>query len=91
MATEKLNLRKNIKKIFSSEAIRGREMKLKLWRNVDNISFYKNVFLLPLLKCFRCYDKLKFPLTYNGKSESRPLLLSHCRYFGKSFAEMFLE
>ena len=30
-------------------------------------------FLLLLLMCFRCYDNLKFPLTYNGKSENRPL------------------
>ena len=36
MATERINLRKNIKK---SEAIRG--MKLKLCRNVHNISLYK--------------------------------------------------
>ena len=49
-----------------------RGMKLKLCRNVHNISLYKNcVFLLPLLMYFRCYNK--FPLAYNGKSESRPL------------------
>ena len=30
-----------------------------------------------------------FPLTYNGKRENWPLLLSHCRYFDKSFTEMF--
>ena len=30
-------------------------------------------------------------LTYNGESESRPLLLSHCRYFDKSFTEIFLK
>ena len=33
---------------------------------------------------------LKFPLTYDGKSESWHLLLSHCRYFDASFTEMFL-
>ena len=82
--------KKEQKKIISSEAIRG--MKLKLCRNVHNINLCKNyVFLLPLLTCFRCYDNLKFPLTCNGKSESRPLLLSHCRYFDKSFTEMFLK
>ena len=48
-------------------------------------------FLLTLLVCFRCYGNLKFPLAYNGKSENCPLLLSHCRYFDKSFTEMFLE
>ena len=31
------------------------------------------------------------PLTYNGKSENWPLLLSHCRYFEKNFTEVFLE
>ena len=30
-------------------------------------------------------------MTYNGKSENLDLLLSHCRYFDKSFTEMFLE
>ena len=30
-------------------------------------------------------------MTYNGKNENWHLLLSHCRYFDKSFTEMFLE
>ena len=30
----------------------------------------------------------KFQLAY-GKRENWPLLLSHCRYFNKSFTEMF--
>ena len=77
-------------KIFSSEAIRG--MNLTLCRNAHNISLYKKcVSLLPLLMCFRCYDNLKFLLTCNEKCESSPLLLSHCRYFDKSFTEMLLE
>ena len=41
--------------------------------------------------CFRRYDNLKFPYTYNGKIESMPLFLSHCGYFVKSFTEMFLQ
>ena len=45
-------------------------MKLKRSRNVHNISLYKICFVLPLLMCFRCYGNLKFPLTYNEKSES---------------------
>ena len=45
------------------------------------------MFLLPLV----CYSNLKFPLTYNGKSENLHLLLSHCRYFDKSFSKMFVE
>ena len=40
MATERLNLRKKYSKIIFSEAIRG--MKLKLCRNVHNISLYKS-------------------------------------------------
>ena len=69
---------KIFKKNISSEAIR--RMNLKLCRNVHNISLYKNCFLLPLLMLFRCYGNLKFPLTYNEKSESRSLFLSHGRY-----------
>ena len=30
-------------------------------------------------------------MTYNGKSKNWYLLLSHCRYFDKSFAEMVVE
>ena len=47
-------------------------------------------FLLPLLMCFCCYGNLKFPLACSGKNENWHLLLSHCRYFGKSFSEMFV-
>ena len=42
-------------------------MKLKLCRNVHNISLNKIVFLSPLLMCFRRYGNLL--QTYNGKSE----------------------
>ena len=60
MATKMLNLRKNIKKIISSEAIRG--MKLKLYRNVHNMCLYKkNVFLLHLLMCICLYGNLTVP------------------------------
>ena len=38
----------------------------------SSLELQKLSFLLPLLICFRCY---------NGKSESMPLLLPHCRYF----------
>ena len=55
-------------------------------------------FLLSLLICFRCHDNLKFPLTYDEKSENLPLFLSHCKYFDKKKkkkkkkkTEMFLE
>ena len=69
-----------------------RGIKLKLCRNVHNISLYKKgLFLLPLLMYFRCYGNLKFPLTYNGKSENWLLLLSHCRYFYQNFTEMCLD
>ena len=45
------------KKKNSSEAIRGK--KLKLCRIVY-ISLYENIFLLPLLKYFGCYGNFKF-------------------------------
>ena len=75
-------------KIINSEAIR--EMKLKLRRNVHNITLIKFHFLLSLFMCFRCQGKLKFPLTCNVKNETWQWLLSHCRYFDKSFSEMFI-
>ena len=84
MATKRINLREK-KKIIS--------IKLKLCRNVHNISLYKNndfiavAHVLPLLWQLSC----KFPLTYNGKSENWHLLISHCRYFDKSFSEIFVE
>ena len=40
---------------------------------------------------FSCYGNLMFPLAYNGKSENWDFLLSHCRYYDKSFTEMFVE
>ena len=33
----------------------------------------------------------KFPYTYNWKSGNWHLFLCYCRYFDKSFTEMFLE
>ena len=64
---------KKYSKIDSSEAVWG--IKLKLCRIVSNNSLYKNtVFLLLLLKHFGCYDNLKIPLTYNGKTENWDLL-----------------
>ena len=44
-----------------------------------------------LTKVTHVLNCAKFPWTYNGKSENMPLLLSHCRYFDKSFTEMFLR
>ena len=84
-------------KIISSEALRG--MKMKFCSNAHNISFNKKCvfffffffFFLPLLMCSRWYGNIRFPLTYNWKSESRPLLPSHFRYFDKTFTEIFLE
>ena len=78
----------NIKKILRSCV----GNKAKLYRIVSNISFNKKKkFLLLLFKHFGFYGNLKFPLTYNWKSENCDLLLSHCRYFDKSFTEMFVE
>ena len=83
---------KKYSKIFSSEAIRG--MKLKLCKNVHDISLYVKYiysFLLSLPLYFRCYGNLKFPYTYNGKSANWHLFLCYCRYFEITFTEMFLE
>ena len=38
-----------------------------------------------------CYGNLQLPLTYNWKNENWHLLLYQCRYFDKTFTEMFLE
>ena len=35
-------------------------------------------YCMAVVKNFGCYGNLKFPLTYNGKSEHLDLLLSHC-------------
>ena len=64
-------------------------MKLKLCRNVHNISFYKNCVFVAVAHVPSSLWQLK--ISYNGKSESRPLFLSHYSYFDESFAEMFLE
>ena len=90
MATKRQNLRRNIKKINSSEAVW--RIKQKLCRiGVLLTTASTKFFLLPLLKHCGCYGNLKFPLNYNGKRENWDLLLSHCRYFDKSSAEMFVE
>ena len=87
--------RQNLRKIFKNQLRAVWGIKLKLCSIVSNISLYRNMyihilFLLPLLMHFGCYGNLKFPLTYNGKNANWDLLLSHCRYFDKSFTEMFL-
>ena len=74
-------LEKNIQK--SSETIRG--MKLKLCRNVHNISLYKKYVFYYRCPCAFVSKATLFPLTYNEKGESGSLLLSHCRYFDRTF------
>ena len=83
-------------KTISSEAIRwgggrGGGVKLKLCRTVNNISLYKRDISFLCWLCFRCYGNIKFPFSFNGKSENLPLLISQSRYFDKSFTELFLE
>ena len=70
-------------KSISSEAIM--RMKLKLCRHVCNISLYKNCVFIAIAHVLSVLWQLKHILTYNDKSESRSLLLSHCRYFDKTF------
>ena len=91
LQVQSLNLigchRKTIKK-STPQKLKG-EANAETLKIVYSISLYKFMFLLPLLKYFGCYGNLKFPLTYNGKSEIWHLLLSHCIY-DKSFTELFL-
>ena len=79
--------------LWSIQILSSPQKPLGRWRwNIAEmfitLAFTKLCFLLPLLMCFRCYGNLKFLLTYNGKSESRPLFLYHCRYFDKSFRDV---
>ena len=60
---QKVKFAKKYTKIISSEAIM---MKLKLYRNVQNISLYKS-FLLSLLVCFRCFATSCFHWLIMGK------------------------
>ena len=63
----RVNFRKKYSKFFLSETIR--RMKLKLGILVYDTTLYKSyVFLFSMYNFFRCYDNLKFPLRYNGKS-----------------------
>ena len=86
MATERLNLQTNSQK-SSPQKLRG--MKLKLYINVHYISLYKSGISCDVALVLSLLWLLKFPLAYNGKRENWPLLLSHCKYFDKSFTEMF--
>ena len=63
------------------------------WKFVETFIPFtsKIVCVLSLFMCFRRYGNLKFPYTYNDESESRPVYLSHCKYFDKIFTEIFLE
>ena len=70
-------------KTISSEAIRG--MKLKLCRNVNKISLYKVYVFIAIAHVFLLLWQLKVSIDFNEKSESSSLLLSHCRYFDRTF------
>ena len=57
-------------------------VKLNLCRSPRTFSHYKIVVhLLPLRKCFDCYDNIKYPKNYNWENENWFSLLSHCKYF----------
>ena len=94
MATDrkaKFSKKKSIQKSFFSETIRG--MKLKLCINVHDISLYINCIFIVVAHVLSLLWQLKFPYTctYNGTSGNWHLFLCYCRYFDKSFTEMFLE
>ena len=89
LATERQNLRQNIQKSSPQKPEGGQN-----WNSAEMfvaLASTKMMFLLPLLMHFHCDGNLKFPLTYNGKSENWPLFLCHCRYSDKHFTETFLE
>ena len=67
------------------------EMKLKLCRNVHNISFYKNYVLYCRCSCaFVAMAAYSFHRLLMGKVKvGLYCYISHCRYFDTSFSEMF--
>ena len=79
-------------KIFGNVGSKVRNRPVVYSRHEAGVSMYFGHISTSLLFliCFRCYGNLQFPLTYNGKSENRHLLLSHSRYFDKRFTEMCL-
>ena len=84
-----LNFRKNIKNLLL-RSHKGDEAET-LHKCLCYYAVHKLCFLLLLRMWFHCYGNFKFPKIYNGKSESRPFLLSDFIYFDKSFTVMFLE
>ena len=86
MVTGRLNLQKNIQKSSPQKPLGGWS-----WNSVEmfiTLASTRNMFFVAVFMCFRHYGNLK---AYNGKSESRPLFLSHCRYSDKSFTDTFLD
>ena len=83
--------KKKIQKSFFSEAIRG--MKLKLCINVHDISLYiKCILFIVVVHVLSLLWQLSFhTCSYNGKRGNWHLFLCYCRYYDKSFTEMFLE
>ena len=82
---------KKLFKIFSSEIIGGEGgWNWNLAYIFLTLASKWIMFLLSLHMCFHCYGNLKFPWTYNGKSENWHLFLCYCRYFDRKFSEMFL-
>ena len=66
---------KKCSKIISSEAIRG--MKLKLCRNVHNISLYKICVFIAVAHVLSLLWQLRFSIDLQwGKSENLPIAVS---------------
>ena len=89
MATRRQNLRKNIKKINSLEAVSG--IKLKLFRIVTNISLYKTIdFFIAIAQALWLLWQLKVSIYLQWeKWKLRFIMLAHCRYFEKKFYRIF--
>ena len=86
----KTKFRKKIFKNFLLRSLKGDEAET-FHKCSWHYPLHKFFFFLWLPMFFHCYDNLKFPYTYNGKSGNWHLFLCWCRYFDKSFTEMFLE
>ena len=76
MATKKAKFTKKNKNLLLRS---HRRMKLKLCRNVHNISLHINCVFVAVAQVLFYYGNLKFPLTHNGKSVSVPLFLPYYR------------
>ena len=75
---------------ISSDAVKLILTKFHI-HHLEAVEMNRIVFLSQSDKNSGCYGNLYLPLTYNGENENWHLLPSQCRYFDRTFTEMFLE